>query len=151
MVLNSFEDLSTGQYSNFIQELSDRSLWNILEEIYSNLTLTSVEVFKRVSPEWRKIISNLEASKIPRLRRMEDQKISNAWKNDESKIIIKSPSAFPSFKTFPWGMKILSDERHVVLHGLLSNHVFILNAKKFQRFVDASNLNGIRFFRVKEF
>jgi hypothetical protein len=100
MVLNSFEDLSSGQHSNFIQELSDRSLWNILEEIYSNLTLTSVEVFKRVSPEWRKIISNLEASKIPRLRRIEDQKISNAWKNDESKIIIKSPSALPSFKTF---------------------------------------------------
>jgi hypothetical protein len=130
MASNLLEDRKR-QNNDFIQELSDRSLWNILEEIYSNLTLTSVEIFKSVSPEWRKIICQFEESKIPRIQLMEDHKITQAWKTEIPTKIVKSSLKLP-FSAF--NLTILADERHIVFYELIPKlrTVFILDAKKFE-------------------
>jgi hypothetical protein len=64
---------------------------------------------------------------------MEDKKISNAWKNEKPSKIVKSFSKFP-FSGF--NLKILSDERHVVLYEKNSkvNNVFILNSRNLDVF-----------------
>ena len=116
------------QGNDFIQELFERNLCHILQEIYSHLTLTAVEVFKRVSREWKNIICQFDTSKVPRLRLMEDQKISNAWKNEKPFTIVKSSSKFPFSGS---DCTLLFDEMHIVLYdiNLKQNPVFILSAK----------------------
>jgi hypothetical protein len=95
------------------------------------MTLTSVEAFKGVSPEWRMIICQFEESNIPRFKLMEDQKISNAWKNEKPTKIVKSLSKLP-FSGF--NLTILADERHIVCFEIIQKvkTVLILNANTFE-------------------
>jgi hypothetical protein len=64
---------------------------------------------------------------------MEEKKIKTAWKNEEPTLIVKSSSKFP-FSGY--NLKILSDERHVVLYEMnpVLNFVLILNAKNLEVF-----------------
>ena len=127
--------------------LSTKGLYHILEQIYFHLPLNAIRAFKKVSPQWKDIISSLQTSKIPRLRQITDRNINKAWKS-EKPTLLESSFNLPKLM----GAKFLVDARHVIIAGrtLPMKHcrsdILIFDSKTLEyiRQICAANLKDLK-------
>ncbi len=93
----------------------DRGFCHVLEQIYFHLPLKTFLAMKQVNRAWRKIIAKHQSSPLQRLQLLEDQKISSAWKNENTTKVQKL-SQFPDHQcTRGNHSETLSDGRHVIV------------------------------------
>ena len=107
----------------------DRGYNHILDQIYLHLPLNAIGVFKNVSPQWEKIISKLQNSKIPRLRQWEEQKLESAWKNGKPAIVTTTKLLDCGFAP-KLDCEILADELDIFVYQYKPHgKMFVLNPK----------------------
>ena len=81
---------------DFIEDLFNNGHHHILEKIYINLPFKTFNNLKNVSLNWKDIFSEIKSAKEKRIHKikiLENQKISSAWKNDRP--VVQQYPQFP--------------------------------------------------------
>ena len=95
-----------------------------------------------MSPEWFEIIKKFETSNIPRIQQLEDQKISNAWKNENP--ILKDLYLEDLLYTHDCQM-ILSDESQIIICQCSLLYFFNARNLKLIKKVKFETVTALRF------
>ena len=104
---------------DYVSELYHRGIHQPLVQIFFNLNSKSVSACKDASQEWREIASYICKSKIPRIRKIIEARISQQWMKTTPKIVSTNFRNLGRILTeclYP--LTMTADAKHVVVGGL---------------------------------